>query len=288
MGRWSRMGLAVLIRPWQYSTNSLVFTIGLLLGQLNLALFAHVTLAYPAGVLNDRLERLFVKVSYVVAVGFPLAILLVADGRARLVYAPLAPDSLLLVSGNPELARELERAFVLVGYGVLTACFVALIVRKLMLATPAARRILSPLLLAALLAASARADGVHRHFRQRDPLGSRENEYWWQVAGQIALPLMLLAGLLSSRLSVAHVADLVRSSTAAPRPTSPAPSGARSATRTSRSCSGFPIRAPMPIRTALPSCYPTAIQLARSRSSITTVRTSRHSSTTRSCSTIPS
>lgn len=203
-------GFAVLIRPLQYGQDSLVFTVGLLLGQLNLALFAQVTLAYPSGTLTDRLERRFVQVGYAVAVGFPLAMLLVVEEGTGLRYAPLAPDSLLLVAGSPELARDLERSFVLIAYGLLSALFVALVVRKLLRATPAARRVLAPLLLAALLAASRALTECLDTFAGGIPSGIRDNEYWWQVAGQIALPLMLLAGLLSSRLAVAHVGDLVR------------------------------------------------------------------------------
>ena len=203
-------GLAVLIRPWQYSPDSLVFTVGLLLGQLNVALFAHVTLAYPSGVLSDRLERRFVDVSYVAALAFPFATLLFIAAGTGLRYAPDAPDSLLLVDANGELSRDIEAAFVFVGYGVLAAVFVALVVRKLVRATPAARRILSPLLLAALLASSRALTEFYETFGGDLPSRLAENEYWWQAVGQIALPLTLLAGLLTSRLSAAHVADVVR------------------------------------------------------------------------------
>jgi signal transduction histidine kinase len=203
-------GIATLVRPLQYSTNSLLFTVGLLLGQLNLALFAHVALAYPAGRLTDRLERCFVQVGYGVALAFPFATLLVHEAGTRLSYAPLAPDSAILIWGDASLARSVERAFVFVAYGVLATCFVALVARKLIRATPAARRILSPLLLAALLAASRALVEFVDTFVGGVPEGLRDDEYWLQIAGQAALPLMLLAGLLSSRLTVAHVADLVR------------------------------------------------------------------------------
>ena len=54
-------GLAVLVRPWQYSDDALMFTLGYALSQLNVALFGHVTLAYPTGRVTDRLERAFVR-----------------------------------------------------------------------------------------------------------------------------------------------------------------------------------------------------------------------------------
>jgi signal transduction histidine kinase len=37
-----------------------------------------------------------------------------------------------------------------------------------------------------------------------------EQVYWWQVIGQLALPITFLVGLLSSWLATGHIADLVR------------------------------------------------------------------------------
>ena len=123
-------GFAVLVRTWQYSTEPLIFVLGFALGGLAYALYGHVALAYPAGRVSGRSERLLVWVGYGAAVAFPLGILLVAGERAGLKYAPLAPESPLLVATNNELARALERAYVIVFFGVLTAWLVVLLVRK--------------------------------------------------------------------------------------------------------------------------------------------------------------
>lgn len=207
-------GLAVLVRPWQYSHHSLLFTLGFLLGELNLALFVHVALAYPSGRVPDRLERAFVAVGYAVALCFPLATLLVYDGvpregMATLNYVPPGAESLLLVKASDSAVAHLQDAFVIVAYGILAAVFVGLVVRKLVRATPRMRRILLPLVLAAGLAA-LRALSEFLFTFMSPPPAIVERLYWWQAAGQIALPLALLAGLLSSRLAVANVADLVR------------------------------------------------------------------------------
>ena len=202
-------GFAVLIRPWQYSDEPWVFTIGFALGSLSFALFGHVALAYPTGRVVDRLELWLVRAGYVTVVAFPLAILLVAPNEAVLKYAPLAPESPLLVSGDAELARTLERAFVIVFFGFLTACFVALLVRKFVMATPRGRRILAPLLLAAGVAALRAFYEFLSTFGSEVP-AIADYVYWWQVIGQVALSFAIVWGLLYSRLAAAHVADLVR------------------------------------------------------------------------------
>ena len=121
-------GLAVLVRPWQYSSEALVFTIGYALGQLNVALFGHTALAYPTGRVTDRLELWLVRAGYAFAVLIPLATLLFYDGSG-LRYVPPGPASVLLVRADHELALDLEQTFVIVVYGILAACFVALVVR---------------------------------------------------------------------------------------------------------------------------------------------------------------
>lgn len=201
-------GLAVLIRPWQYSSDALVFTIGYALGQLNVALFGHTALAYPTGKITDRLELWLVRAGYAAALLLPLATLLVYDGSG-LRYVPIpGPASQLLVRANHELALDLEQTFVIVVYGILAACFVALVVRKLVRATPRLRRILAPLLLAAALAALRALTEFAFTFVSPVP-DLLDNLYWWQVAGQILLPIALLAGLLRARLARAQIGDLL-------------------------------------------------------------------------------
>ena len=75
-----------------------MFAVGFLLGGLSFALLGHVALAYPTGRVVDRLELLLVRVGYATVLTFPLAILLVTPEGARLKYAPLAPESPILVT----------------------------------------------------------------------------------------------------------------------------------------------------------------------------------------------
>ena len=202
-------GLAILVRPWQYSEDQLVFTIGFAFGSLIYPLFAHVALAYPSGYVRDRYERLLLQVGYPIVVVIQLATLLVHEAGTRLTYAPLGPDSAILVWRNAELARALEKLFAIVVFGALTACFVVLVARKLVRATPRGRRVLAPVLLAAVVASLRSLYEFLDTFLDTVPAFA-EHLYWWQVVGQIALPVAFLVGMLNSRLATAHVADLVR------------------------------------------------------------------------------
>ena len=202
-------GFAVLIRTWQYSQDPWVFAAGFLLGGLSFALLGHVALAYPTGRVVDRWEVWLVRIGYATVVAFPLAILLVAPEGARLKYAPLAPGSPILVSENADLAKALEKAYVIVFFGFITTLFVVLLLRKFVKATPRARRILLPLLIAVGVAALRAFYEFLSTFGSEVP-AIADYVYWWQVAGQIALSFAIVWGLLYSRLAAAHVADLMR------------------------------------------------------------------------------
>jgi signal transduction histidine kinase len=200
---------ALLLRQLRYGHDPLAFTAFTLVGELGYVLVAQVALAYPSGRVADRLERLWLTVAYPVALVFPLAILLFYDGSERLQYFDPAPrESVLLVSGDARLVEALQEAYTVTAYGVLATLFIALIARKLFRATPRARRLLAPLLIAAVLAAlRAVLDGV---LTFAEP--SRELVYqlfWWQIAALTALPLALLWGLLRERLARSHVGELV-------------------------------------------------------------------------------
>jgi signal transduction histidine kinase len=200
---------ALLAHQFRYSHDALAFTIFFLVGELGYALYAHVALAYPTGKVTDRLERWFLAVAYTVAVAFPFAILLVYDGTRGLRYFDPSPrDSLLLLAGSGGLADGLYKTYIAIGYGALAAAFILLIARKLARATPRSRRILAPLLLAALVAALwAVLQGILAF--ERPVPAITYDLFWWQILALIALPLALLAGLLRARLARVHVGELV-------------------------------------------------------------------------------
>lgn len=200
---------ALLARQLRYSHDPLAFTTFYLLGEFGYVLVAHVALSYPSGRVTDRLEKTFLKVAYAVVLAFPLAILLVYDGSRRLQYFDPSPrESLLLIASDADLVTSLQKTYTVTAYGILATLFILLISRKLVRATPRARRILAPLLLAAVVAAlRAVLDGILTFATV--PPDIVYDLFWWQIAALAALPLALLAGLLRARLARVHVGDLV-------------------------------------------------------------------------------
>ena len=200
---------ALLSRQFRYSGDPLAFTVFFALGEVAWALVAHVALAYPTGRVTDRLERWFLGVAYAVALAFPFAILLAYDGSSGLRYLGTAPgESLVLLRGNADVVRLLQDTFGVIAYGGLAVVFILLVARKLVLATPRARRILAPLLIAAVVAAAwALLNGLLTFATTPPPV--IHDLFWWQVLGLTALPLALLWGLLRERLARAHVGELV-------------------------------------------------------------------------------
>ncbi|HEU5009751.1 MAG TPA: hypothetical protein VFT33_03535, partial [Gaiellaceae bacterium] len=201
---------ALLARQFRYSHDELAFTAFFLLGEICWVLVGHVTLAYPFGRVTDRLEKAFLWVAYGVAIAFPLAILLVYDGSRRLRYVdPVPRDSLLLVSAHGDVVDALQFLFGVVAYGFLATVFVLLVIRKLAKATPRGRRVLLPILVAAVVAAAWSMLNGTLTFASAKPPSVTYDLFWWQFIALTALPLALLWGLLRARLARVHVGELV-------------------------------------------------------------------------------
>ena len=202
-------GLALLARQLRYSQDAFLFTVFFLLGDLGFALAGHSILAYPSGRVSGRGSRLLVQAGYTTVLVFPLAVLTLHGTSGTLRdMRPVTYRSLLLISDRQHAVELLQKAETLIFFGVLATLLIAMIVRRLVEATPRARRMLAPLLLAAVaLALRAVYENV-RTFANQQPL-AYPYLFWWQVAAFIALPLALLAGMLRARLARAHVSQLV-------------------------------------------------------------------------------
>jgi signal transduction histidine kinase len=204
------VGYALLERKLQYSHDSRLFTAAFALGEVGLgAALAHVVLAYPSGRLTTRVERWFVGAAYTAAVAFPVAMLLVWDYPASCAFdcgRPFRQHSAISIAPSQRLFDALDDIFRIGVYGLFAAVFIGLIAWRLWHSTPRGRRLLAPLLLAGVVAGSRAVWGsIHE-------IGGASTSapfYWWQVAGQIAIPLALLGGLLTARLARGGVADLV-------------------------------------------------------------------------------
>ena len=180
-----------------------------LLGELGYALVAHVALAYPSGRVTDRARASASEGRIRRRARLPARGPLFYDGNRRLRYFDPSPrESLLLVSERRGRRLRSRRPSRSSAYGVLATLFVALIVRKLVRATPRARRI-------SLAAADRRC---RRRLRAvldsiltfaATPPASSTTSSGGRSSDSSALPIALLAGALRARLARVHVGELV-------------------------------------------------------------------------------
>jgi signal transduction histidine kinase len=201
-------GLALAARQLRYSHDAVVFTVFFLLGDLGFALVGHSMLAYPWGRVRGRLSQLLVRAGYTTVLVFPLAVLLLHGEQDQLIGLQPPARSLLFVSDQPHAAKVLQYAQAAIFYGLLATLTLFVIGRRILQTTPRARRILAPLLVAAVaLVVRAILESIHT-FGTNQPF-SFSYLFWWQIAAGLALPLAFLAGLLRARLARANVSDLV-------------------------------------------------------------------------------
>jgi signal transduction histidine kinase len=202
----------LLERKLQYSHGSAQFTFGFLFGELGFtAAFAHAILAYPTGRLRTRFERVFIAAGYAVVIAFSLAQLLFWDPAQKCVWAPdycadSRPHNLLLVHADAGVFTGIRDAYRFGIYGVLALVFIWLIARRVQAASPAGRRILAPMMLGGFV------EGTYGIWQAVHVVTGNAPDgvlYWWQIGGQAAVALALLAGVLTAELARGRVADLV-------------------------------------------------------------------------------
>ncbi|MFL5980834.1 MAG: sensor histidine kinase [Gaiellaceae bacterium] len=202
----------LLERKLQYSHESAQFTFGFLFAELGFtAAFAHAILAYPTGRLRTSFERVFIGAGYVVVVAFSLAQLLFWDPAQRCIWAAAycagpSPHNLLLVHADTGVFDAIRDAYRFGIYGLLTLVFIALIARRVQAASPAGRRLLAPMMLGGFVEGTYGLWQAVHVFTSAAPNGAL---YWWQIGGQLAVALALLAGVLTAELARGRVADLV-------------------------------------------------------------------------------
>jgi signal transduction histidine kinase len=203
-------GFALFARQLRYSHDAYVFTVFFWLGDFAYAMAGHVVLAYPSGRVRDKWERWLVRTGYASAFLLPLLVLLFyGGGRALHQFDRSTRRSVLVISANDAVALKLQEAFVALFYGLLAALFIALIIRRFSLATARGRRLLAPLLLAGAVAALRAVVECLVTFAQPTPAIVKNDLFWWEVVGLIAVPIALVDGLLRARLVHAGVGELI-------------------------------------------------------------------------------
>jgi signal transduction histidine kinase len=203
-------GFALLLRQLRYSHDPFLFTTFFLLGELSYWVVAQAVFAYPSGYITDRFERAFLWIGYAATFLFCLVILMLYDGSHRLhFFDPLPRKSLLLVAHDGGAAVDVQEAFIVVVWGVLAAVAIALLIRKFIRAAPRSKRVLLPLMVAAVTIALRALFECLFTFVQRPSAILYSYVFWWQIGAFMALPVALLAAFLGARLARANVGDLV-------------------------------------------------------------------------------
>jgi signal transduction histidine kinase len=194
-----------------FAGSALAVTIGYATNWLAAPIFGQLVLSYPSGRLRYRLDRAAIALAYGLAAAFGLATILLFDpgpqNAATITWfehhaAPITHLPGLQATGLPD---AFDRSLL-----PLTVLFVALLVRKLVRATPGGRRVVLPLALAAgfvavqYLVQFAILGGPVNSYSSRHPVW-----FWIVTAAELAVPVALAAGLLWGRRARAGVADLV-------------------------------------------------------------------------------
>ena len=201
-------GLAVLVRPWQYSSDALVFTIGYAAQPAQ----RRALRARRPG-LSDRADHRPARALARPRSRYAFALLLPTRDPARLrrqraALHPPGAESLLLVHADHDLALNLDRPSCSPATGsslrASSRSSSASSCGRHRGCAGSSRRCCSPRSLAALRAVTE----FVVHVRQPGARVHLDDLYWWQVAGQILPPVALLVGLLRARLARAQVGDL--------------------------------------------------------------------------------
>jgi PAS domain S-box-containing protein len=198
------VGFAWLAAGLTAANDSLVWTIGLSISAVFAAFFVHLLLAYPSGELHARWERIVVATGYVLA-GSANILGLLFESQPEGDCAE-CPENAFLVRKS-ETADDLLTALI-EGFAVVyLLAVVVTLIRRWRAATPAARRLLAPVLLG----------GAATLFFLGLNVGTQD---LWPTLGDIfgwissltftTVPFLFLWGLLQSRLARAELGPLMR------------------------------------------------------------------------------
>ncbi|MFV0131733.1 ATP-binding protein [Streptomyces sp. HMX87] len=213
------VGLTWFLGNLQGTSVPLVVALGAWTEALNLAVLAHLLLAYPEGRTTAATDRRIVSAGYLlVGVGGLLRTLLydpaAADTASYLNCRSCGPNALLLHS-DPNLFAAVDLGYRWLGV-VLTLCCAVRLVGRWRAGGPARRRTLMPAWIA-LSVAVAFIGWEMLYVMAPGALGPAATVLALPSdLSQIAVPFAFLAGLLRMRLRRAAVADLVTEAAADP------------------------------------------------------------------------
>jgi signal transduction histidine kinase len=185
---------------WSFADRSIgydtLLVVGVLLQPVHFSIIVHLLFAYPDGRLHSRLERTLVAALYAGAVAIDLAIM--AD--------PVDNALLALTTGRSSI--PFLDAVTSNGVGAIALAALFILARRWLNATPTARRILTPVLGAALLLAAVEV--VAAVIRAGSWSSPPETAIFYAIAvAKLSVPVAFLFGLFRSTIERSGVGDLV-------------------------------------------------------------------------------
>ena len=192
-----------------FPNSTTAVTVGYAGTLLPAPVLVHLVLSYPTGRLRGSIDRGFVALAYLFSVVYALPLLLFYSPQT-----PWRPDvwqclncalPLTHVAWRDvtEMRKVLDAVLL-----ILTVLFLALLVRKVVRATPRGRSIVLPLAAAAFLVT---VQFIVQFALFGSPVNSWTHSGWFWIVSSVALliPTALAGGLLWGRAARAAVADLV-------------------------------------------------------------------------------
>jgi PAS domain S-box-containing protein len=193
------------------ASNSVLYTIGVAFGAIFIAALVHLLLAYPSGRLESRPERALVIVGYVAAFLANFVPMLV-DRYPVDENCAKCPENKLLITDSPTADNVLTATFNGLGF-VVIALAIALLARRWRRSSPAARRLLGPVLIAGGTTLLFFAVTIIVYPLSETAANVVSIGF---IAGFVATPFVFLWGILRTRLTRLDVGALLAESTETP------------------------------------------------------------------------
>jgi len=205
---WPLVGL-VSDFPVVFSASRLAVTLGYLVSDAGVLFIALLVLTYPSGRVTSQLDRVLIWIAGAFAAVYGLVNVVLFDPRPQYdaTILVLQPHAVPLTHIGSYDATGIRNALDAV-LGILAVVFLAVVLRKLVRATPGGRRVVLPLAAASGFAA---AQYLVQILVFGGPVNSWTNDSWFWIVTltAFAIPASLAAGLLWGRRARVVVADLV-------------------------------------------------------------------------------
>ena len=193
------VGFTWFIGNFEASAVPVVFSLAFAFETLNEAVLAHMVLSYPEGRLHDGVERGVVVALYSWMLVDGLAIMLTYDPALHYGCAGCPSAGLAAFQSNSAF-EAIDTVGNVVG-GIFAALVLALIIRRLVSASPTARKILSPMWAAGLLTALV--------FVSQAVSESSSLQVMQRVV-MLGIPCVFLYGLFRTQAAQGSVGSFVR------------------------------------------------------------------------------